>query len=188
MGLSDQHDNSPSPYSSQSTDPKVQQSMVNLLADMGVQPQTLQASLVIASQSTDTTPPTSTISTVSSTNISGGSNGNSQRHSDRCGRRCDWRRTSLDRWRKDWHPASGQVGSASMNWTYSFRGAGARNITDQIPRRRRQHQPRDTGYGRLVYGNAVLSGEPLQPQHDAAYCERPKAIEVGVKFTAANRV
>ena len=32
---------------------------MNLFADMGVQPSTLQASLVIASQSTDHTPPTS---------------------------------------------------------------------------------------------------------------------------------
>ena len=42
---------------------------MNLFADMGVQPQTLQASLVIASQSTDKTPPTSAISTVSSRNV-----------------------------------------------------------------------------------------------------------------------
>ena len=36
----------------------VQQSMVNLFADMGVQPQTLQASLVLAQASTDHTAPT----------------------------------------------------------------------------------------------------------------------------------
>ena len=82
-GLSNQHDNSPVPFSSSTSDPNVQQAMVNLFADMGVQPQTLQASLVIASQSTDKTPPTSTISTVSSTECRRGSNGNSQRHRDR---------------------------------------------------------------------------------------------------------
>ena len=43
------------------TDPNVQQAMVNLLADMGVQPQTLQSGLVAATASTDTTPPVSTI-------------------------------------------------------------------------------------------------------------------------------
>ena len=68
-GLSNQHDNSPSPFSSDTADPNVQQATVNLLADMGVQPQTLQASLVLATQSTDHTPPTSTISNVSSTNV-----------------------------------------------------------------------------------------------------------------------
>jgi Ca2+-binding RTX toxin-like protein len=40
-----------------------QQAMVNLFADMGVQPETLQANLVRASQSTDTTPPTSAVTT-----------------------------------------------------------------------------------------------------------------------------
>jgi hypothetical protein len=43
------------------TDPNVQQATVNLLADMGVQPQTLQPGLVAATMSTDTTPPVSTI-------------------------------------------------------------------------------------------------------------------------------
>jgi Domain of unknown function (DUF4082)/Cadherin-like domain/Bacterial Ig domain len=44
-------------------DPNVQQAMVNLFADMGVQPQTLQSGLVAASASTDHTPPISIIST-----------------------------------------------------------------------------------------------------------------------------
>jgi Domain of unknown function (DUF4082)/Cadherin-like domain/Bacterial Ig domain len=43
-------------------DPNVQQAMVNLFADMGVQPGTLQTGLVPASKSTNTTPPVSTIS------------------------------------------------------------------------------------------------------------------------------
>ena len=42
--------------------PAVQQSMVNLFADMGVMPQTLQAGLVPAQTSTDQTPPTAVIS------------------------------------------------------------------------------------------------------------------------------
>ncbi|MBZ6077194.1 DUF4082 domain-containing protein [Microvirga sp. WGZ8] len=42
-------------------DPNVQQAMVNLFADMGVQPETLQASLVMASASTDHTGPTTTL-------------------------------------------------------------------------------------------------------------------------------
>lgn len=43
-------------------DPDVQQFMVNMFADMGVQPQTLQSNLVAASAPTDLTPPVSTIS------------------------------------------------------------------------------------------------------------------------------
>ena len=57
-GLSSIHDGQPTP-----TDPDIQQAMVNLLADMGAQPATLQAPMVPASKSTDTTPPVSTIAT-----------------------------------------------------------------------------------------------------------------------------
>ena len=96
-GLSNQHDNSPSPFSSSTADPSVQQATVNLLADMGVQPQTLQASLVIASQSTDH-------DTAHLQHLHGfeqerrrGSNGNGHRDSDRFGRRRDRRRSGLDR-------------------------------------------------------------------------------------------
>ena len=42
-------------------DKNIQQATVNLFADMGVQPQTLQADLTPASASTDTQPPTSTV-------------------------------------------------------------------------------------------------------------------------------
>ena len=60
-GLSDKHDGDPTP-----TDPDIQQATVNVLADMGVQPATLQPGLVSAVKSTDTTPPISAISTISS--------------------------------------------------------------------------------------------------------------------------
>src|SRR5262249_39063026 len=43
------------------TDPNMQQATVNLFADMGVQPATLRAGLVLANASTDTVPPTSRI-------------------------------------------------------------------------------------------------------------------------------
>jgi hypothetical protein len=42
-------------------DPNVQQAMVNLFADMGVQPETLQSDLIVAIQTTDTTPPTAMV-------------------------------------------------------------------------------------------------------------------------------
>ncbi len=47
-------------------DPNVQQATLNLLADMGVQPQTLQPGLVAATKSTDTAPPSSTINALGS--------------------------------------------------------------------------------------------------------------------------
>ncbi len=55
-GLNDQHLGTPTP-----TDPNVQQAMVNMFADMGIQPTTLDASLILATQSTDIVKPTSTI-------------------------------------------------------------------------------------------------------------------------------
>jgi len=48
------------------TDPNMQQANVNLLADMGSQPATLESGLVPATASTDTSPPTSTITAPSS--------------------------------------------------------------------------------------------------------------------------
>ena len=42
-------------------DKNIQQATVNLFADMNVQPQTLQEDLTLASASTDTQPPTSTV-------------------------------------------------------------------------------------------------------------------------------
>lgn len=63
FGLDTVHDYSSSsqPPTLSPEDRNVQQAMVNLLADMGVQPQTLRASLTPATASTDTTPPISTV-------------------------------------------------------------------------------------------------------------------------------
>lgn len=59
-GLDSNHDLQGTP-----TDRNVQQAMVNLFADMGVQPTTLQSNLVPAFASSDFTAPTSTVSTPS---------------------------------------------------------------------------------------------------------------------------
>ncbi|HLZ85053.1 MAG TPA: N,N-dimethylformamidase beta subunit family domain-containing protein [Caulobacteraceae bacterium] len=58
-GLSDQHGDQP--YGGTIANPTIQQATVNLLAEMGAQPQTLQANLVLASTSTDTIAPHATI-------------------------------------------------------------------------------------------------------------------------------
>ncbi len=68
-GLDATHSNAGTP-----TDPNMQQATVNLLADMGAQPATLQSGVVPAIASTDTTPPRSTIvSPAPGTIISAGS-------------------------------------------------------------------------------------------------------------------
>ncbi|ODT82135.1 MAG: Mo-co oxidoreductase dimerization domain protein [Pelagibacterium sp. SCN 64-44] len=61
-GLDSHHDNEPTP-----TDPNVQQAMINLFAEMGVQPATLMQSLVVAAQSSDHVAPTSTITSPTTT-------------------------------------------------------------------------------------------------------------------------
>ena len=66
FGLDTTHDevnDDPNPVVPTPEDPNVQQAMINLFADMGVQPGTLQTNLVAASASTDHTPPVSIIST-----------------------------------------------------------------------------------------------------------------------------
>lgn len=60
-GLDDHHDNEATP-----TDPNVQQAMVNLFADMGVQPATLMSGLVAAQQTTDHVAPVSVITSPNS--------------------------------------------------------------------------------------------------------------------------
>ncbi|PWK76985.1 uncharacterized protein DUF4082 [Aminobacter sp. AP02] len=55
-GLDSDHEGATTP-----TDPNVQQAMVNMFADMGIQPGTLDASLILATQSTDFAKPISTI-------------------------------------------------------------------------------------------------------------------------------
>jgi hypothetical protein len=55
-GLDGNHDDGAS-----TPDPRMQQATVNLFADLGVQPGSLQSGLVAATASTDTTPPTSII-------------------------------------------------------------------------------------------------------------------------------
>ena len=101
-------------------DPNVQQAMVNLFADMGVQPSTLQATLVIASQTTDRTPPTSTISNVSTTApVEGQSVTVTGTARDAGGGVIADVDVSTDGGRT-WHPANSSVGAASENWSYTF--------------------------------------------------------------------
>ena len=57
-GLEEEHDRGET-----TPDPIVRQATVNLLADMGAQPSTLQPGLAAAAKTTDVSPPTSTIST-----------------------------------------------------------------------------------------------------------------------------
>ena len=114
-GLDSNHDN-PFGFANPSPDPDMQQATVNLFADMGVQPATLQSGLVPATASTDTTSPTSAITwpTGGSLLTSGSAITISGTAADSGGGVVGGVEISLDSG-TTWHPASGRE-----NWTYSW--------------------------------------------------------------------
>jgi WD40 repeat protein len=109
-GLDSNHDRG-----SNAPNPAMQQATVNLFADMGVQPSTLQVGLLPASASTDNTAPVSAITTPTATSpITPGSqvviNGTASDVNGRVG----GVEVSVDNG-ATWHPASGRG-----NWTYAW--------------------------------------------------------------------
>ncbi|MBY2919518.1 DUF4082 domain-containing protein, partial [Rhizobium leguminosarum] len=107
-GLSDNHDNQATP-----TDPRVQQAMVNLLADMGIQPGTLQSGLAATTGSTDHVAPISVI-TVPATVAVGSNVTITGTAADTGGGVVASVEVSTDNG-ASWHPATGDE-----NWTYSW--------------------------------------------------------------------
>jgi len=110
-GLDATHTNAGTP-----TDPNMQQATVNLLADMGVQPATLQSGIVPAIPSTDTTPPRSTIASpaLGATISAGSSVTISGTAVDSGGGVVGAVEVSPDGG-KTWHPAVGRE-----NWSYTL--------------------------------------------------------------------
>ena len=110
-GLDATHDRAGAP-----TDARMQQATVNLLADMGTQPGTLQSGLVSASVTTDTTAPTSAItSPVGGTNVQQSSTVTITGTAvDAGGGVVGGVEVSVDGG-TTWHPASGRA-----SWTYSW--------------------------------------------------------------------
>jgi len=110
-GLDSNHDNGSNPPSVD-----MQQATINLFADMGVQPATMQAGLVAATKSTDTNPPASMITSPTpgatlTLNVPFVITGTA---SDAGGGVVGGVEVSVDNG-QSWHPASGRE-----NWTYSF--------------------------------------------------------------------
>ncbi|MEO7143040.1 MAG: N,N-dimethylformamidase beta subunit family domain-containing protein, partial [Bryobacteraceae bacterium] len=113
-GLDSNHDN-PFPYQNPAPDPNMQQAMVNLLADMGVQPGTIQLGLVPAAKSTDTSPPASIISSpAGGSTVIAGTPTITGTAVDYGGGLVGGVEVSVDGG-KTWHPAAGR-GNWSYNW------------------------------------------------------------------------
>src|SRR5258708_37435290 len=111
-------------YSGSPPDPNMQQATVNLLADMGVQPAALIMGLVSATASTDTTPPTSTItSPAPGTTVTAGSQvtvtGTAQ---DFGGGGVGGVEVSVDGG-ATWHPPAGRE-----KWSYRFPAPNSRTL------------------------------------------------------------
>jgi len=114
-GLDSNHDN-PFNYTNPNPDRDMQQATVNLFADMGVQPATLQVGLVPAAASTDATPPTSAITWPTSGSVltSGSMITISGTATDAGGGVVAGVEISLDGG-TTWHPAVGRA-----NWSYGW--------------------------------------------------------------------
>jgi hypothetical protein len=110
-GLDSNHDNSGT-----GTDVNMQQATINLLADMTAQPATLQAGLVPATQSTDTTPPTSAITSPANgaSVVKGTVATITGTATDAGGGKVGGVEVSTDGG-VTWHPATGRA-----TWTYSW--------------------------------------------------------------------
>ena len=115
-GLDAVHDNA-----GPAADPDIQQATVNLLADMGSQPATIQSGLTAAAKTTDTTPPTATItSPASGSSASVGTPVTVSGTASDTGGVVGGVEVSTDG--STWHPASGTT-SWSYTWTPAASGA-----------------------------------------------------------------
>ena len=166
-------------------DPNVQQAMVNLFADMGVQPSTLQATLVIASQTTDHTPPTSTISSVSTIAPVEGQLVTVTGTAHDVGGVIAAVDVSTDGG-KTWNPANSPVGAASENWSYTFAAPApgtytieSRAVDDSL---NLETPGAGTSYKASPSTALTLFGPSATPA--TANVNDPNAVEVGLKFTS----
>jgi hypothetical protein len=171
-GLSAEHDGSPTP-----TDPDIQQAMVNLLADMGVQPGSLQSGLVAAVKSTDTTPPLSSVSTPA--NGAGFAEGQpvavSGVASDTGGRVAGVE-VSVDGG-ATWFTASG-----TTNWTYNWNAtAGTHTIKSRATDDSLNTETPKTGITISVTGRSTLFGSTAVPDNQTA--TEFDSVELGVRFS-----
>jgi hypothetical protein len=182
-GLSNQHDVYQGTL--EPIDPSVQQATVNVLADMGVQPQTLQTSLLIASSSTDHTAPTSKITSVSTSSPTEGQTVTVTGTATDVGGVIGGVEVSADGG-KTWHPATSNVGAATEAWSYTFTAPGAgtymlesRAVDDSI----NLETPSD-GQSYTVKPTSSLSIFSGVTTPTSTFDKDPSPVEVGVKFTS----
>ena len=181
-GLDGNHDSGPA----RRPTPRMQQATVNLFADMGVQPATLQPGLRAATASTDTTAPT-----VDHHRPGGrrqlpvGHAGHHHRHRHRHRRRrVGGVEVSIDSG-ATWRRATGRA-----SWTYTWTPPRPGAVDHARPGRRRQRQHRDAAAPAAVTvgsaaGRAARARSGPARATPAAHRPGHEPVEVGVKFRAS---
>jgi hypothetical protein len=179
-GLDSTHDN-PFNFASPAADPDMQQATLNLFADMGVQPATLQAGLVPATASTDTVPPISTItSPANGSNLtSGGIITIQGTATDAGGGVVGGVEVSVDGG-TTWHPATGRG-----NWTFAWgpNSPGTATIKTRAVDDSGNIETPGAGVSVTVQGETDMWSSTTTPQ--IVDSGDGSAVELGVKFTSS---
>jgi hypothetical protein len=181
-GLDTHHDTAPD-FGPSSPDVNMQQSVVNLLADMGVQPATLQVGLVAASKSTDFTAPTSRVGAPASgaTLTSGSAVTITGTAADTGGGVVAGVEVSIDGG-TTWHPASG---TTAWSYTWTPGAPGARTILSRATDDSGNIEAATGGVAITVVPRTcpcgLLPGSPTPANASAADSQ---SVELGVKFSA----
>jgi hypothetical protein len=160
-------------------DPRIQQATVNLFADMGAQPGSLQANLVAASASTDDVAPTSAItSPADGTAVAGGSPVTVTGTAVDGGGVVAGVEVSTDGG-ATWHRATGRT-----NWTYTFAvgGFGQYGVKSRAVDDSGNLETASSGITIAVSCPCTLWAPTTVPA--TAATSDTKAVELGVKFTA----
>ena len=177
-GLSDDHELGQIAYVP--TDLNVQQATVNFLADMGVQPATLQSTLTLATQSTDHTAASSTITGLSSTSVVEGQQITVTGTAADVGGRVAGVEVSSDNG-ATWHPATG-----TTNWSYTFNTAapGTYTVKSRATDDSLNTQTPGTGTSYTVTTSSALSLFASDVPTTLSVAD-PRSVELGVKFVSA---
>ncbi len=182
-GLDDSHDN-PFTGTNAAPDPNMQQATVNLFADMGVQPATLQSGLVAATKSTDATPPTSAITwpTNGSSLTTGSTITVTGTAADTGGGVVGGVELSFDGG-STWHPASGRE-----SWSYSWtpRTLGSFSLASRATDDSGNIQTQSTATDVVTVSppDCPCSGYPPSTTPAQVDSGDGDPIEVGVRFRA----
>jgi methionine-rich copper-binding protein CopC len=179
-GLNSNHDGDANP----AADPNMQQATVNLLAMMGVQPATLMSGLVPGSATTDTTPPTSTITSpaAGSTIANGSTVTISGTATDSTGSVVAGVEVSTDGG-STWHPVTTMSpDAASVTWSYTWSAAGSGPVTilSRATDGSGYTETPGPGIGVTVNCPCGLFGANYVPTTTST--DDPTAYELGMKF------